>query len=126
MKLLAEEAELNMTKLVNNGEVVILDNESMFNEPLSKNWFAVNQSKNRWLNFEKKNHEKYLQYKGNLAKIRDKDESILSPICISETDKNDNVTSDSSEDCLWPKCTICIAGDSVISGLQQSLLYQKR
>ena len=79
-----------------------------------------------WTEFRKKNHEKYLQYKGNSAKTHDKDESILSPICISETDKNDNVRSDNSEDCPWPKGTICIAGDSVISGLQPGLLSQKR
>ena len=28
-------AELNMTKLVDNGEILILDNESMSTEPLS-------------------------------------------------------------------------------------------
>ena len=67
------------------------------------------------------NHKKYLQYKGNSAKTHDKDESILSPICISETDKNDNVASDNSEDCPWPKGAICIAGDSIVSGLQTGL-----
>ena len=41
--------------------------------------------------FRNKNHEKYLQYKSNSAKRHDKDESIQSPICISETDKNDNI-----------------------------------
>ena len=45
-----------------------------------------------------------------------KDESILSSICISKTDINDNVTSDNSEECPWPKGTICIAGDSIVSG----------
>ena len=70
------------------------------------------------------NHKKYLQYKGNSAKTHDKDESILSPICISETDKNDNVTSDHREDCPWAKGTICIAGDSQ-PGLQPGLLSQK-
>ena len=65
-----------------------------------------------------------MQYKGNSAKTHDKNESILSPICISEADKNDNVTSDNSEDCPWPK-GICIAGDSIVSGLQPGLLSQK-
>ena len=37
------------------------------------------------------------------AKTRDKDESILSPMSISKTDINDNVTSNNSEDCPWPK-----------------------
>ena len=32
----AKPAELNMTKLVNNGEILTLDNESMSNEPWSK------------------------------------------------------------------------------------------
>ena len=82
--------------------------------------------KEQMTEFRKKNHEKYLQYKGNSAKTHDKDESILSPICISEADKNDNVTSDNSEDCPWPKGTICIAGDSIVLGLQPGLLSQKR
>ena len=73
----------------------------------------------------KRNHEKYLQYKGYSAKkTHYKDESILSPICISKTDKNDNVASNNSEDCPWPKGTICIPGDSVVSGLQAGLLSQ--
>ena len=32
----AKPAELNMTKLVDNGEILTLDNESMSNEPLPK------------------------------------------------------------------------------------------
>ena len=32
----AKPAELNMTKLVDNGEILTLDNESMSNEPLLK------------------------------------------------------------------------------------------
>ena len=50
------------------------------------------------IEFWKKNRGKYLQYKGYSAEAHDKDESILSPICSSETDINDNVTSDNSED----------------------------
>ena len=76
--------------------------------------------------FRNKNHEKYLQYKGNSAETHDKDESFQSPICISETDKNDHVTSDNSEDCPLPKGTICVAGDSIVSGLQPGLLSPKR
>ena len=73
------------------------------------------------IEFRKKNHEKYLQYKGCSAKTHDKDESILTPICISENDINDNVTSDNP----CPKDTICIAGDSIVSGLQLGLVFQK-
>ena len=58
-------------------------------------------------------------------KTSDKNESILPPICISETDINDNVVSNNSEDCPWPKGTICTAGDSIVSGLQPDLLSQK-
>ena len=58
-------------------------------------------------------------------KKRDKDESILSPIWIIETNTNDNVTPGDNEDYPWPKGTICIAGDSVVSGLQPGLLSQK-
>ena len=43
----AKPEELNMTKLVDNGEILTLDIESMSNEPLSKNRFALNRSKNR-------------------------------------------------------------------------------
>ena len=35
------------------------------------------------------------------------------------------MASNNSEDCQWPKGTICIAGDSVVSGLQPGLLSQK-
>ena len=76
--------------------------------------------------FSNKNHEKYLQYKSNSAKTHGKDESIQSPIYIREIDKNDNVTSDNNEDGPWSKGTICIAGDSIFSGLQPGLLSQKR
>ena len=31
-----------------------------------------------------------------------------------------------NQDCPWPKGTICIAGDSILSGLQPGLLSQKR
>ena len=110
----AKPAELNMTKLVDNGEILTLDNKSMSNEPLSKNPI-FSKSIEEWMTeFQKKNHEKYLQYKGNSAKTDDKDESTLSPICISETDINDDVTSDNREDCPWPKGTICITGDSIV------------
>ena len=57
------------------------------------------------IEFRKKINEKYLQYKGNSGKTYDKDESILSPICISETDINNNRISDKIEDCPWPKGT---------------------
>ena len=67
-----------------------------------------------------------MQYKGYSAEAHDKDESILSPICSSETDINDNVTSDNSEDYPWKKCAICIVGDSIVSGLQPDLLFQRR
>ena len=67
------------------------------------------------IEFRKKKHEQYLQDKGYSAKkTHDKDESILPPICISEADINDNVVSNNSEDCPWPKDTICIAGDSIV------------
>ena len=36
------------------------------------------------------------------------------------------ITSDNSEDSPWPKGTICIAGDAIVSGLQPGLLSQKR
>ena len=77
------------------------------------------------IEFRKKKHEKYLQYKGYSAKkTHHKDESILPPICISETDINDNVASNDSEDFPWPTGTICIAGDSIVSGLQPGLPSQ--
>ena len=65
-----------------------------------------------------------MQYKGNSAKTHDKDESILSPIYVSKTNENDNVTSDGSGECL--SHLICIAGDSIVSSRQPGLLSQKR
>ena len=67
-----------------------------------------------------------MQYKSNSAETHDKDESIQSPICIIEIDKNDNVTSNNNENGLWPTGTISIAGDSILSGLQPCLLFRKR
>ena len=43
----AKLVELNVTKLVDNGEILKLDSEKMSNEPLSKNQLVLNQSKNR-------------------------------------------------------------------------------
>ena len=40
--------------------------------------------------------------------------------------KIDNVISDNGEDFPWPNGTICIAGDSIVSGLQTGLLSEKR
>ena len=57
------------------------------------------------IEFPKKINEKHLQYEGNSGKTYDRDESILSPICISETDINNNRLSDNIEDCPWPKGT---------------------
>ena len=87
----AKPVELNMTKLVNNGETLTLNNGSMSNnEPLSKKPIC-SKSVEEQTEFRTKNHEKYLQYKSNSAKTHDKDESIQSPICISEIDKKDNI-----------------------------------
>ena len=57
-----------MAKLVNNGEIVTLDNESMSNEPLSKKRICSKSIEEQMREFRKKNHEKYLQYKGYSAK----------------------------------------------------------
>ena len=123
----AKPVELNMTKLVNNGETLTLNNGSMSNnKPLSKKQICSKSIEEQLTEFRNKNHEQYLQYKSNSAKTHDKDESIQSPICISEIDKNDNVTSDYNEDGPWPKGTICIAGDSILSGLQPGLLSRER
>ena len=50
----AKPEELNMAKLIVNGEILTLDNESMSNEPKS--------IEEQMIEFRKKNHEKYLQY----------------------------------------------------------------
>ena len=78
-----------MTKSVDNGEILTFENESMSDQPLPKDRYALVQSKIRWLNFEKSIIclEKYLQYKSYLAKAHDNDESILSPICINNRNK---------------------------------------
>ena len=51
------------------------------------------------IEFRKKNYEIYLQYKVYSAKTYYKDEFIPSPVCINETDENDNVKSYYNEDC---------------------------
>ena len=60
--------ELNMTKLVDNGEIFTLDIESMSNEPLSKKPIYCKSIEEQMIEFRKKKHEKYLQYKGNSTK----------------------------------------------------------
>ena len=117
--------EINMTKSVDNGEILTLDNESMSDKPFSKisNWSR--SIEDQIIEFRKKNHEKYLQCKCYPAKANNKDESILSIICINETEINDDVTPDNSEDYSWPKETICIADNSIVLGLQPGLLSQK-
>ena len=97
----AKPEELNMAKLVVNGEILTLDIESMSNEPLSKKPICSKSIEEQMIEFRKKKHEKYLQYKGYSAKkTHDKDESNLPPICICicETDINDNVTCNNIED----------------------------
>ena len=86
-----------MTKLVDNGEILKLDNESISNEPFPKRLIFCKSIEEKMIEFRKKNHEKYLQYKRYSTKTLEKDESFLSPICISETDINDNVTPDKSK-----------------------------
>ena len=50
----AKSAELDVTKLVNNGEVLTLDNESMSNEPLSKKLIFSKSIKEQMTEFQKK------------------------------------------------------------------------
>ena len=50
----AKPEELNMAKLIVNGEILTLDNESMSNEPKS--------IEEQMIEFRKKKYEKYLQY----------------------------------------------------------------
>ena len=78
----AKPVELNITKLVNDGETLTLDNGSMsHNEPLSKKPSCSKSVEEQMTEFRNKNHEKYLQYKSTSAKTH---ESIQPPICISE------------------------------------------
>ena len=121
----ANPKETNLTKSVNNGEILALDNESMSSKTLSRKQICSGSTEEHMTKFRKKNHEKYLQYKGYSAKTHGKDESILSPVCINETDINDDVTSDNSENYTWLKGPIYIAGDSFGSGFQPDLLSQK-
>ena len=97
----------------------------MSKEPLSKKQICCKSIEEQMTEFQKKNHDNICNIKVIQKKKHDKNESILSPICISETDINDNVASNNSEDYPWPKGAICIAGDSFISGLQQGLLPRK-
>ena len=81
------------------------------------------------IEFRKKNHEKYcnikvIQQKKHTTKMNPSFHQSVSRVSC-ETDINDNVASNNSEDRPWPKGTICIAGDSIASGLQPGLLSQK-
>ena len=51
----------------------------------------------KMIEVRKNNLEKCLEYKGYSAKVDEKDEFILSLICIKETDINDNVTYNNNE-----------------------------
>ena len=66
-------AELNMTKLVDNGEILTLDNESMSNEPLPKKPICSKSTEEQMIEFREKNDEKHLRYKSYSAKTNDKD-----------------------------------------------------
>ena len=50
----AKPAELNMKKLVNNGEILTLDNESISNEPLSKKRICSKSIEEQMTEFQKK------------------------------------------------------------------------
>ena len=50
----AKPEELNMTKLVNNGEILTLDIESMSNEPLSKKLICSKSIEEQMIEFQKK------------------------------------------------------------------------
>ena len=50
----AKPEELNMTKLVDNGEILTLDIESMSNEPLSKKPICCKSIKEQMIEFRKK------------------------------------------------------------------------
>ena len=50
----AKPAELNMTKLVDNGEILTLDNENMSNEPLSKKPFRTKSIEEQMTEFREK------------------------------------------------------------------------
>ena len=50
----AKPAELNMTKLVGNGEILTLDNKSTSNEPLSKNPICCKSIEEQMTEFRKK------------------------------------------------------------------------
>ena len=103
----ANPKETNLTKSVYNGEILALDNESMSSKTLSRKQICSGSIEEHMTEFRKKNHEKYLQYKGYSAKTHGKDESILSQICI--TDINDDMTSDNSENYPWLKGPIYIS-----------------
>ena len=50
-----------MTKLVDNGEILTLDNEGISNEPLSKKLIYCKSIKEQIIEFQRKSHEKYLK-----------------------------------------------------------------
>ena len=97
----------------------------MSNEPFSKCRFALDQRKIRWLNFK----NKIMKNNRNIKDIQQKQTTKINPsftkLYMWNWKKKTIPWHLTIEDYPWPQGTICIVGDSVVSGLQPGLLSQK-
>ena len=69
-------------------------------------------------------HSKYLKSKRNKDAIPEKPLE-KTPISVNPLTQEDNLPSNDTQN-KWPEGTICIAGDSILNGIDGSLLSQKR
>ena len=75
-------------------------------------------------NLRAEHHSKYLKSKQNKDAIPEKPLE-KTPISANPFTQEDNLPSNDTQN-KWPEGTICIAGDSILNGIDGSLLSQKR
>ena len=73
-------------------------------------------------NIRAEHHCKYLKSKRKKDAIPEKP---LKKISVTPVTQEDNLPSNDTQN-KWPEGTICIAGDSILNGIDGSLLSQKR
>ena len=75
-------------------------------------------------NIRAEHHSKYLKSKRNKDAIPEKPLE-KTPISVTPVTQEDTLPSNDTPN-KWPEGTICIAGDSILNGIDGSLLSQKR
>ena len=75
-------------------------------------------------NIRAQHHSKYLKSKRNKDAFPKKPLE-KTPVSVTPVTQEDNLPSNDTSN-KWPEDTICIAGDSILNGMDRSLLFQKR